>query len=75
MSGTVVEDIKRARNVVIAAYLSWTLDAFDFFILIFTFDDVAKTFGVSVTSITFYLCHEPKCSLVGCGVQQSCAGL
>jgi SHS family lactate transporter-like MFS transporter len=53
MSGTVVEDIKRARNVVIAAYLSWTLDAFDFFILIFTFDDVAKTFGVSVTSITF----------------------
>jgi MFS transporter, SHS family, lactate transporter len=53
MSGTVVEDLKRARNVVIAAYLSWTLDAFDFFILIFTFDDVAKTFGVSVTSITF----------------------
>jgi MFS transporter, SHS family, lactate transporter len=53
MSGTVVEDFKRARNVVIAAFLSWTLDAFDFFILIFTFDDVAKTFGVSVTSITF----------------------
>ncbi len=53
MSGTMVEDLKRARNVVIAAYLSWTLDAFDFFILIFTFDDVAKTFGVSVTSITF----------------------
>ncbi len=53
MSGTVTEDLSRARNVVIAAFLSWTLDAFDFFILIFTFDDVAKTFGVSVTSITF----------------------
>ncbi len=53
MSGTAVEDLKRARNVVVAAFLSWTLDAFDFFILIFTFDDVAKTFGVSVTSITF----------------------
>src|ERR1700679_2235913 len=53
MSGTVVEDFKRARNVVIAAFLSWTLDAFDFFILIFTFNDVAKTFGVSITSITF----------------------
>ena len=53
MSGTAVENLKRARNVVIAAFLSWTLDAFDFFILIFTFDDVAKTFGVSVTSITF----------------------
>jgi SHS family lactate transporter-like MFS transporter len=52
MSGR-LENLARARNVVIAAYLSWTLDAFDFFILIFTFDDVAKTFGVSVTSITF----------------------
>src|ERR1700679_3568613 len=53
MSGTVVEDFKRARNAVAAAFLSWTLDAFDFFILIFTFDDDAKTFGVSVKSITF----------------------
>ncbi len=56
MSGAIAgipEDLRRARNVVIAALLSWTLDAFDFFILIFTFDDVAKTFGVSVKSITF----------------------
>ncbi|NNM56050.1 MFS transporter [Acidocella sp.] len=52
MSASVQEDFRRARNVVVAAYLGWTLDAFDFFILIFTFDDVAKTFGVSVTSIT-----------------------
>lgn len=52
MFASVSEDFKRARNVVLAAYLGWTLDAFDFFILIFTFDDVAKTFGVSVTSIT-----------------------
>ena len=52
MSATVQEDFRRARNVVAAAYLGWTLDAFDFFILIFTFDDVAKTFGVSVSSIT-----------------------
>jgi SHS family lactate transporter-like MFS transporter len=53
MSAPIAENLSRARNAVIAAYLSWTLDAFDFFILIFTFDDVAKTFGVSVTSITF----------------------
>ncbi len=52
MSAT-MENLSRARNVVIAAYLSWTLDAFDFFILIFTFDDVAKTFGKSVTALTF----------------------
>jgi SHS family lactate transporter-like MFS transporter len=53
MSGTVTENLGRARSVVAAAFLSWTLDAFDFFILIFTFDDVAKEFGVTVTSITF----------------------
>ncbi len=53
MAMPAVENLSRARNVVIAAFLSWTLDAFDFFILIFTFDDVAKTFGVSVKSITF----------------------
>ncbi len=53
MSAVMGENLARARNVVIAAYLGWTLDAFDFFILIFTFDDVAKDFGVSVTSITF----------------------
>ncbi len=53
MSEAGVENLSRARNAVVAAFLSWTLDAFDFFILIFTFDDVAKTFGVSVKSITF----------------------
>jgi SHS family lactate transporter-like MFS transporter len=53
MSGTMTEDLKRARNVVVAAYLGWTLDAFDFFILIFTLDNVAKTFGVSITSVAF----------------------
>jgi SHS family lactate transporter-like MFS transporter len=53
MSEAVVENLSRARNAVVAAFLSWTLDAFDFFILIFTFDDVAKTFGVKVSAITF----------------------
>jgi SHS family lactate transporter-like MFS transporter len=32
-------------NTVIACYLGWTLDAFDFFILILVFPDVAKEFG------------------------------
>jgi SHS family lactate transporter-like MFS transporter len=52
MSEAKVENLSRARSAVVAAFLSWTLDAFDFFILIFTFDDVAKAFGVSVKSIT-----------------------
>ncbi len=41
-----------ARHVVIAAFLGWTLDAFDFFILIFVLGDVAKTFGASLTTLT-----------------------
>ena len=57
MSQTVItappgENLAQARNAVAAAFLGWTLDAFDFFILILTFDEVAKTFGVSITAIT-----------------------
>ncbi len=35
------------RNAVIAGFLGWTLDAFDFFVLTFVLGDVARTFGVS----------------------------
>ena len=46
-------DISAARNVVIAAFLGWTLDAFDFFILILTLDNVSKAFGVTIESVAF----------------------
>ena len=39
-------DIDRARKVVVASFLGWTLDAFDFFIMVFVFSDIAKEFGV-----------------------------
>jgi SHS family lactate transporter-like MFS transporter len=42
----------RARRVVIACFLGWALDAFDFFIMVFVFSDVAATFGVSITAVT-----------------------
>ncbi|MCF3945551.1 MFS transporter [Acidiphilium sp. AL] len=45
-------DVAVARKVVVAAFLGWTLDAFDFFILIFTFSAVAKTFHVGITAVT-----------------------
>ncbi|MGH6821734.1 MAG: MFS transporter, partial [Methylocella sp.] len=32
------------RGAVIASYLGWTLDAFDFFILVFVLKDVAHEF-------------------------------
>jgi SHS family lactate transporter-like MFS transporter len=44
---------RQQRHVVAACYLGWTLDAFDFFIMVFVFGDVAKEFGISVTSVTF----------------------
>jgi MFS transporter, SHS family, lactate transporter len=40
------------KNVVVAAYLGWTLDAFDFFLMVFMFKDVAATFHVDVKSVT-----------------------
>ncbi|MCB5943151.1 MFS transporter [Acidocella sp. KAb 2-4] len=52
MAVTTAAERARARNAVFAAYMGWMLDAFDFFILILTFDEVAKTFGVSLTAIT-----------------------
>jgi SHS family lactate transporter-like MFS transporter len=45
-------DTDRARKVVIASFLGWTLDAFDFFIMVFVFSDVAKEFGVGITAVT-----------------------
>ena len=41
------------RNAVLSAYLGWTLDAFDFFILVFVIKYVAAEFSVSVTDVTF----------------------
>ena len=34
------------KTTVLAAYLGWTLDAFDFFLLTFVIKDIAKEFGV-----------------------------
>jgi MFS transporter, SHS family, lactate transporter len=45
-------DLSRARKVVIACYLGWALDAFDFFIMVFVFSNVAKEFGTSITAVT-----------------------
>jgi SHS family lactate transporter-like MFS transporter len=38
-------DRANQRNALIASFLGWTLDAFDFFILVMVLDAVAKTFG------------------------------
>ena len=40
-----------ARNAVLAGFLGWTLDAFDFFILTFILAPVAKDFGQTIAAI------------------------
>jgi SHS family lactate transporter-like MFS transporter len=39
------------RNAVLAGFLGWTIDAFDFFVLVFVLADVARSFGRSVPAM------------------------
>lgn len=48
MAGTAAQ-----KQVVAACYLGWTLDAFDYFIMAFALDDVAKEFHTTRTVITW----------------------
>src|SRR5581483_6388671 len=41
------------KHVVAATFLGWTLDAFDFFLLVFVLKDIASEFGTDVTEVTF----------------------
>ena len=43
------------RRTILAAYLGWTLDAFDFFLLTFLLKDIAKEFGVGVPAVAYAL--------------------
>src|SRR6476660_10281657 len=43
------------RNAVLAGFLGWTLDAFDFFILTLVVDDIAKSFGRSRPDVALAL--------------------
>ena len=38
-----------ARPAVTAAFLGWTMDAFDYFLVVMVYADVADEFGVSLT--------------------------
>ena len=41
------------KHVVAASFLGWTLDAFDFFLLVFVLKDIAQEFHTQITSVTF----------------------
>ena len=59
---------KAQKTSVWAAYLGWTLDAFDFFLLVFSVKAIAEAFGTDKTSVTqaiFYtLAARPVGALV-----------
>ena len=43
------------RKVVVASFLGWTLDAFDFFLLVFVINDVAHEFGTTRAVVAWAL--------------------
>jgi SHS family lactate transporter-like MFS transporter len=42
-------------HVVLACFLGWTIDAFDFFIVVLVVSDIAREFNTSITTITWAL--------------------
>lgn len=43
------------RRTFVASFLGWSLDAFDYFILVFVIPEVAKDFAASVAAVTYAL--------------------
>ncbi|NLP63984.1 MFS transporter [Paraburkholderia sacchari] len=44
---------REQKNVTIAAYLGWTLDAFDFFLMVFVLKDIATEFNTEIPAVAF----------------------
>ena len=55
MLGELRELDSSQRKVVLASFLGWTLDAFDFFLLVFVIPEIARDFHVGVTEVAFSL--------------------
>jgi len=43
----------RTHHALLAGFLGWTLDAFDFFVIVFLYDTLAREFSVSKKAIVF----------------------
>src|SRR3569833_139092 len=46
---------KSQRSAIWASYLGWTLDAFDYFLMVFMLSAIAKEFGTDVKAVTYAL--------------------
>ncbi|HEY6833354.1 MAG TPA: MFS transporter [Pseudolabrys sp.] len=42
----------KQRSAILASYLGWTLDAFDFFLLVFVLKDIAHEFGTDIRAVS-----------------------
>jgi len=52
-------------HVILAAYLGWTLDAFDFFIMAFVLREVAETFSAPISAVAFAITLTLACRAIG----------
>jgi SHS family lactate transporter-like MFS transporter len=50
---TTTKQTTGTRHAVLAGFLGWTLDAFDFFVIVFLYDTLAREFSVSKKAIIF----------------------
>jgi SHS family lactate transporter-like MFS transporter len=60
------------KHVVVAAFLGWSLDAFDFFLLVFVLKDIAQEFDTEITHVanaTFLTWRCDRSALTCSGVQ------
>src|SRR5450432_1330062 len=53
LGGVIVILTSTQKKTVLAAFLGWMLDAFDFFLLVFLLADIAKEFNVAVSEVAY----------------------
>ncbi len=53
------------KHVVSASYLAWTMDAFDFFLLVFVIKDIAGEFKVGIPTVTLAVTLTLACRPIG----------
>ena len=58
-------DRQKQYNVVVASFLGWTIDAFDFFLLVFLLGDIARQFNSTVQVVSWALTLTLALRVVG----------
>lgn len=53
------------KRAIVAGYLGWTLDAFDFFLMVFMFSAIAATFGTDIPAVARALFYTLAARPVG----------